>query len=119
MNKYLEILPDSILSKGFPLNWDLGGYAFYAPEILEISKILVQYNIAVLGGAVLVKINNVAEYSANGENWYLNYIKGDNYDNYVINSNKKMTDYIKRLSEKFPDFLYQADVIDKIELEKK
>lgn len=118
MDKYLEILPNNILIKGLPLQEGFLGYAFYAKEMLEISNILLERKIAVLGGDVLIKVGSYAECSPNGENWYLDYKKGDNYNLYVTESIKKMNDYIIKLSNKFPDFLYQASVATEIDLVK-
>lgn len=113
MDKFLEILPKDILSKGIPLQDGFIGTAFYATEMLKISKILLKNSISALGGDVLILSREHAEYSPNGESWYLNYNNDKDYYEFVKESLKKMDEYIINLDKSHPSFLYVATLANK------
>lgn len=108
----IKAIPDTLLQRGIKTQ-DGKGIAFYAQDLIEISKYLQSANIAVLGGdAMILDDNKNLDYSPTYENWYLDQDKNDSFADYVKKSNEKMIAYVTKLNETHPNFIYQITLAE-------
>ncbi len=110
INSITKILPKEIIQKGYLTEND--EIAFYAKEIFQILEIFQNNNIAVLGGNVFVKINNVVKYSSGYENWCSDPLFNESFKDFQKTSLKITKDYVNKLFLKSNDYLYSLVVID-------
>ena len=107
-----EILPKEIIQKGFIT--ETNNIAFYAKEIFQIIEILKNKNIAILGGNVFVKIDNIIKYSSDSENWHCDMMLNENFKDFQKKSLKTTINYLNNLSRK-DDYLYSLIPIEESE----
>ncbi len=107
-----EILPKEIIQKGFIT--ETNDIAFYAKEIFQIIEILKNNNIAILGGNVFVKIDNVIKYSSDSGNWHCDMMLNESFKDFQKKSLKTTINYLNNLSRK-DDYLYNLIPIEESE----
>jgi len=114
MDLITKIIPDALLQKGIKTQ-DGQNIAFYAQDLIEISKYLQKANIAVLGGdAMILDGSKNLDYSQTYENWYLDWDKSDSFTDFVKKSNEKMVSYVTKLNETHPHFMYLITLSEEV-----
>lgn len=109
-----KAIPDTLLQRGIKTQ-DGKGIAFYAQDLIEISKYLQKANIAVLGGdAMVLDDNKNLDYSLTYENWYLDRDKNDSFADFVKKSNEKMISYVTKLNKTHPHFMYLITLSEEV-----
>jgi hypothetical protein len=106
-------LPETFIEKALSLSHlGVADLAWLRRDAIEMIKALDWSAIAILGGDVLKKENNVYKY--NYDNWHCDIRQGEAWDAYAQRSRKETEEYLK----KYPDpgdniYIYSLVFADK------
>ncbi|MBF0331424.1 MAG: hypothetical protein HQL17_05755 [Candidatus Omnitrophica bacterium] len=96
---------DEIFKAGISLhNLGIRNWAFSKEQSFLVLEQLLEAQIAVLGGDVATKSNNVIE--LNYDNWFCNQLLGEAKSDFVIRSINKAKIYIENYPTAMPNQIY-------------